>query len=75
MDLEIYGIIILWMTFSLLVFCQYVPAAKNISTADKLLFIFICIIGGPIFSMASILETILNYILPEGWDNDDTERH
>jgi hypothetical protein len=70
--MEVYGIIILWLTFSLLVFCQYVPATKNISATDKILFVFICVIGGPIFSMASILETMLNCILPDGW-NDDNE--
>ena len=60
---------LLWLTMSLLVFLQYGPSTKGISTADKIMFVFICIIGGPIFTMAHILEIILSYILPEGWND------
>ena len=32
--------------------------------------IIIFLIGGPIFTMANVLEEILSYFLPEGWDDD-----
>ena len=70
MEIQMTLIGILWLTMSLLVFLQYGPNTKGIPTADKIMFVFICIIGGPIFTMAHILEIILSYILPEGWDND-----
>lgn len=73
MDMETYGrigIIILWSLMSLLVFIQYAPAAKELSIGDKIIFIIICLIGGPIFTAANILETMLNCILPEGWDEE-----
>ena len=71
MDIRMTLIGILWLTMSLLVFLQYGPSTKGIPAADKIMFVFICIIGGPIFTMAHVLEIILSYILPEGWDNDD----
>ena len=71
MEIRMTLIGILWLTMSLLVFLQYGPNTKGIPTADKIMFVFICIIGGPIFTMAHVLEIILSYILPEGWDNDD----
>lgn len=30
-------------------------------------------IGGPILALAAILETILDAILPEGWNGDDDD--
>lgn len=70
MEIRMTLIGILWLTMSLLVFLQYGPNTKGIPAADKIMFVFICIIGGPIFTMAHVLEIILSYILPEGWDND-----
>ena len=70
MGLEISIICLLWLSMSLLVFLQYGPNTKGIPAADKIMFVFICIIGGPIFTIAHVLEIILSYILPEGWDND-----
>ena len=69
--METYGIIILWLILSLLVFIQYMPAAKSIPFKDKIIFSIICLIGGPIFSATSILETLLNCILPDGWSDDN----
>ena len=70
MEIRMTLIGVLWLTMSLLVFLQYGPSTKGIPTADKIMFVFICIIGGPIFTMAHVLEIILSYILPEGWDSD-----
>ena len=64
-------ILILWLLMSLLVFIQYAPMAKEIKPIDKIIFIIICLLGGPIFTMANILESMLNCVLPEGWDNDE----
>ena len=44
--------------------------AKEIKTIDKLIFIVICLIGGPIFTMANILESFLGCVLPEGWSDE-----
>ena len=64
-------ICILWSVCSLLVMIQYAPMCVNMPTKDWLLAGIIFIIGGPIFIIADILESLLNYILPEGWNDDD----
>lgn len=64
-------IAILWAIMSLLVMIQYAPACKDLNWKDKLLVSFIFIIGGPIFTIANVLEAILDCILPEGWEDDD----
>ena len=70
--MEITGLIImiLWVTMSLLVMIQYAPACRDLSTNDKLVVGLIFIIGGPFFAIANVLEAILDYYLPEGWDED-----
>jgi hypothetical protein len=67
--MEISGIIIaiLWAAMSLLVMIEYAPACKELSEADKLVVGIIFIIGGPIFTIANVLEAILDCYLPEGW--------
>lgn len=71
--MEIGGIIatILWCAMSLLVMIQYAPYCKDLSIQDQILVGIIFIIGGPIFTMANVLEAILDCILPEGWGDDD----
>ena len=38
---------------------------------DKIVVIIIFLIGGPIFTIANVLEEMLSYFLPEGWDDKD----
>lgn len=64
-------IIILWATCSLLTMVQYAPACSNMPTGNFLLAGIIFIIGGPFFAIVSALETVLDTIMPEGWDSDD----
>ena len=76
--MEISGIIImiLWATMALLVMIQYAPVCKDLSNNDKLIVGIIFMIGGPIFTIANVLEAILDCILPEGWgDDDDPWKH
>ena len=71
--MEISGIIIaiLWTTMSLLVMIEYAPCCKDLGWKDQLLVGIIFWIGGPIFTIANVLEAILDCILPEGWGDDD----
>ena len=72
--MEIGAIIIsiLWATMSLLVMIQYAPFCKDLSKVDQLMVGIIFLIGGPIFTMANVLEAILDCYLPEGWDQNGT---
>lgn len=67
-------IIILWATCSLLTMIQYAPFCKDMPTGDFLLAGIIFIIGGPFFAIVSVLEALLDCIMPEGWDSDDGPR-
>lgn len=67
-------IIILWATCSLLTMIQYAPFCSNMPTGNFLLAGTIFIIGGPFFAIVSVLETILDIIMPEGWDSDNGPR-
>ena len=70
--MEISGIIIaiLWAAMSLLVMIEYAPYCKDLPETDKVIVGLIFIIGGPIFTIANVLEAILDCFLPEGWGGD-----
>lgn len=71
-------IILCWAIMSLMTMIQYADVcAKVESSAAKLLAGIIFIIGGPIFCAYTALSGLLDYILPEGWedDDDDTFKH
>jgi len=61
----------LWGIISLIMFMGIAPYCKDLNKADKFLVCFVFIIGGPFFAVSNILETLLNTILPEGWDDED----
>ena len=67
--------LVLWMILSLLMAFQCAPAAKDLPTGDKLIIGIICIIGGPIVAAANIIEMLLDFILPEGWNDDDSTKY
>lgn len=62
---------ILWGTLSMVSIIEYLPCAKDIKGVDKMIFFLIFLVGGPIFGINQILTTLLEYILPEGWDDND----
>ena len=68
------GIIIavLWAVCSLLVMIQYAPYCVNMPAGDYLLAGIIFMVGGPFFAIVNVLEALLDTIMPEGWDNDNT---
>lgn len=66
-------VIILWMTMAGVVIVQYAPACKDLKGLDVIVVFLIFLIGGPILSMASILEAFLTVLLPEGWDDENDD--
>lgn len=71
MEISGWIILILWSAMSLLVMIEYAPACKDLPTADLIIVGLIFLIGGPIFTIANILEAILDCFLPEGWGDND----
>lgn len=62
---------ILWITLSLISSIEYMPYTKDLKGLDLMIFFLVFLIGGPVFGINQILTTILDCILPEGWDDDD----
>lgn len=62
---------ILWGTLSTISIIQYLPYTKDLKNFDLIIFFLIFAIGGPVFGINQILTTLLDCILPEGWDDDD----
>lgn len=62
---------ILWGTLSIISIIEYLPYAKDLKTFERIIFFLIFIIGGPIFGINQVLTSLLDCILPEGWDDDD----
>lgn len=70
MEISGWIILILWAAMSLLVMIEYAPVCKDLGTKEMLAVGLIFIIGGPIFTIANILEALLDCFLPEGWGED-----
>ena len=70
MEISMIIIMILWATMSLLVMIQYAPACKDLPKQDMIIVGIIFMIGGPIFTIANVLEALLDCFLPEGWGDD-----
>ena len=70
-------IITLWSAMAFFLLMQNAEACVNLKLGDRLIVAFILFIGAPILIIASILQSILSIILPEGWDddNDDFKKH
>ena len=62
---------ILWLTLSLISAMEYLPHTKNMGKLELVVFVFIFMIGGPIFGINEVLTTLLESIMPEGWDDDE----
>lgn len=69
--------VVLWFTFSTISVLEYLPQAKELPPGRLAIFFLVFLIGGPVFGIYQMLTTILNFIMPEGWDNDDdfNEKH
>lgn len=68
-------ITILWGTLSTISIIDYLPHAKDLKGLDLIVFYLVFLIGGPVFGINEILTSILELILPEGWDDDDDFIH
>jgi hypothetical protein len=54
---------------------QYLPAMVEVDRPSRIAIFFLLVIGGPIFMAAAVLQSILTILLPEGWDDDEIEKH
>ena len=68
-------LIIAWIIMVLLSVTQYASLVADVDAprARKILAGLVFIIGAPIFCAYTALSGLLDYLLPEGWDNDDDD--
>lgn len=69
----LYIIIILWGAMAFLLLMQNAEACAGLGLTDRIIVSLILLTGAPILIIASVLQSILSIILPEGWDNDDDD--
>lgn len=62
---------ILWTLLASTVMIGYAPFCTDLKTSEKLIVFFLFFIGGPAFVLVSLIESVLDAILPEGWDDDN----
>lgn len=68
-------VIILWicLTWSFLAANWESICMNKFTNFEIIIVILIIFIGAPVFAWAGMLETILDLILPEGWNDDDDD--
>lgn len=64
-------ITILWGIMAAFLLIQNAEFCVELNAIDKIIVGAILVLGAPILILASVLQSILNLFLPEGWDNDD----
>lgn len=62
---------ILWWIMALLVGTQYAPACAGMKWYKMLAVCLIFFACGPMFIIVQVAETLLDALLPEGWDDDN----
>jgi hypothetical protein len=64
---------ILWGTLVMLIALQYIEICKELSWSKRMVVIIIFLVGAPFLALGSIFETLLDNIMPDGWNGDDDE--
>lgn len=66
-------LIVAWVIMILLTLTQYADIIINqeVSHPKKILAGLVLIIGAPVFCAYTALSGLLDYLLPEGWDDDN----
>ena len=61
---------ILWGVFAMMTAIEYAPYCKDLSFTKQMIVLIICL-AGPIFAINNVLSSLLDMILPEGWNDDN----
>ena len=61
----------MWLAIFAMLSFQYIDILTMMSLGDQLAALFIFLIGAPFFLIVDVLEEILDYILPGGWNDDE----
>ena len=61
----------MWLAIFAMLSFQYIDILTIMSPGKQLAALFIFLIGAPFFLIVEVLEEVLDYILPGGWDDDE----
>ena len=65
--------VILWITIVMLISLQYIEVCKELDLSKKIIVMIIFLVGSPFLALGSIFETLLDIIMPDGWNGDDED--
>ena len=68
---QIWIITIMWLAIFAMLSFQYIDILTTVSPGKQLATLFVFLIGAPCFLIVNVLEEVLDYILPGGWDDDE----
>lgn len=71
MNGQIWIITILWLAIFTMLSFQYMDILTTVSPEKQLAALFIFLIGAPCFLIVNVLEEILDYVLPGGWNDEE----
>ena len=68
---QIWIITIMWLAIFAMLSFQYMDILTTVSPGNQLAALSVFLLGAPCFLIVNVLEEVLNYILPGGWDDDE----
>ena len=68
---QIWIITIIWLAIFVMLSFQYMDILNTILPGKQIAELFVFLIGAPCFLIVNVLEEVLDYILPGGWDDDE----
>lgn len=63
--------ILFWIMTVFMLMPGTAKSAKELKPLEKIICWFTVIVGAPVMCVAQIFMSILDELLPEGWDDDD----
>ena len=70
--MQIMFIIILWIVISFLLICKNIEIFYDLTMEKKILVCLVFLVFGPAIAVTDLAETLLDFLLPGGWDNNDS---
>ena len=64
------GLYIIWVILAIRLIINFWDVMDEIGVLEQLILTLVLTIGAPFFFIVELLELIIDFILPEGWDNN-----
>ena len=64
------GLYIIWLILAFRLIMNFWDIMDEIGVLAQLVLMLVLTIGAPFFFIVELLELVIDFILPEGWDNN-----